>query len=186
MPKTRAKPTLNEQLQAMVHEYMIEHGLEVVNLDDVAAWAIATRRYQRQPKTMKQTAKEEIARALRAERHVDPQGRTVRTMHPIPVKVEGEQGALWEWVDMRTAPPDRMRAAFSYRRQAIVSDVLRHKDDVDSFNDNNLFGVQIPLFDYDFNKDVAESGLPTDYKEDELSMGLDDLDDDLGNTGEEE
>ncbi len=36
--------------------------------------------------------------------------------------------------------------------------------------------------DYDFNKDVAESGLPTDYNEEALSLDLDDLDDDLGNT----
>ncbi len=176
MPKTRVRPTLNEQLQAIVHAYMIEYGLEEVNLDDVAAWAVKMGLYQRQPKTMIQTAKEEIARALRAERHVDPQGRTVRTMHPV--KIEGEQGALWEWVDMRTARPKRMRAAFSYRRQAIVADVLRHKTDVDSYNDNNRFGVQIPLFDYDFNKDVAESELPTNYDEEALSMGLDDLNDD--------
>ena len=178
MPRTRFKATLTEQYQAIAHEYMIEHGVEVLNMKDLADWAVRTGRFQRQPKSIEQLAREEISRALRAERHTDPQGRYVRTMHAAPIKIEGEQGTLWEWVDIRSAPPPRMRAAFSYKRQAILADVLRHKGDVDSYNDNNNFNTRLPLFDYDFNKDVAEAELPTEYNEDELDIELDDLDED--------
>ncbi|MGL4610341.1 MAG: hypothetical protein ACRCYY_11805 [Trueperaceae bacterium] len=167
-----AKKTKREYLQSIVHEYMIEFGVETVNLDKVADWAVATKKYQRNPRSMQKQAKDEIARALRGERHIDPQGRVVRTMHPI--KVVGEQGTFsWEWDDIRSAKPERMRIAFSYRRQAILADVHRHKNDVDSYNDNNNYNELIPLFDYDFNKDVAEGEMPTEYNEDELDFDLD-------------
>lgn len=167
-----AKKTLREYLQAIAHEYMIEHGVESIDLDEVTEWAIKTGRYSRKPKNMHQRAKAEIARALRDERHIDPQGRTVRTMHSIRVK--GEQGTFkWEWDDIRTAKPDRMRTAFSYRRQGIAADVFRHKDDVDSYNDNNKYDARIPLFDYNFNQDVAEADQPTEYIEEDLDFDLD-------------
>ena len=54
MPKTRSRQTKQERLQALVHEYMIEHNVEVVNMNDVAAWAVEQGRYTRQPKSMQQ------------------------------------------------------------------------------------------------------------------------------------
>lgn len=174
MARKKHKTTLREQNQAIVNEYMLEFNVEIINMDKVAAWAIETGRYNRSPKTMQQRAKEEISKSLRAERHIDPQGRTVRTMHPIKVKIEGEQVPLWVWVDIRTATRKQMRKAFSRQRQAIQRDVMGHKQNVDSFNDNNINGEQIPLFDYNFNKDVVEAELPTEYNEDEIAMDFDD------------
>ena len=159
---------LAEQNQAIVHEWMIEFGTETVNLEAVAKWAILTGRWKRPPKTQEQVCKDDLARALRSERHIDPQGRTVRTMHSI--KIEGGDRPLWEWEDIRTAQPERMRIAFSQRRQGILADVLRHKDDVDSYNDNNRHGGQLPLFDYNFNLDIEEGNLPTEYNEDEFDF----------------
>jgi hypothetical protein len=161
-----------EQNQAIVHEWMIENG-STVNLDAVAKWAVGTGRWQRPQKTQEQICKDELAKALRSERHVDPQGRHVRTMHSI--KIEGEDKPLWEWEDIRTARPERIRTAFSQRRQGILADVLRHKDDVDSYNENNTHNAQLPLFDYNFNLDIEEGNLPTEYNEDEAD--LDDIED---------
>lgn len=53
---------------------------------------------------------------------------------------------------------------------------MRHKDDVDSYNENNTHNAQISLFDYDFTKDIAEAELPTEYNEDEVAIELGDLD----------
>lgn len=159
---------LAEQNQAIVHEFMIEFGTETVSLEAVAKWAIRTGRWQRPPKTQEQICKDELARALRSERHIDPQGRLVRTMHSI--KIEGADRPLWEWEDIRTAQPERMRTAFSQRRQGILADVLRHKDDVDSYNANNMYNAQLPLFDYNFNLDIEEGSLPTDYDEDSFDF----------------
>lgn len=160
----------NQEILDFAFQYKAETGAEAIDLDALASWAITTGHYKRPPKSMHQRAKEDISRALRSARHQDPQGRTVRSMHPVPLGVVGEQQPIdFAWVDMRTAEPLQMRAALSYRRNMIYSDVRRHRDDTDSYNDNNLYNAQIPIFDYDFNKDLAEAALPSDYDEDVLS-----------------
>lgn len=166
----------SEEIVEMVHTYQEEMGVTAVDIDAVATWAINRGKYSRPPKSMKQQAKEDISRALRASRHTDPQGRVVRTMHPVPVpSLLGEQQQLeFVWVDMRDAQPIEMRSALAYRRQLILSDVKRHKDDTDSYNENNRHGEQIGLFDYDFNKDVQEASMPATYDEEALAADLDD------------
>jgi hypothetical protein len=154
---------------------MAEYRVETVNLEVVAKWAISTGRWQRSPKTQEQICKDELARSLRSERHYDAQGRLVRTMHPI--KIEGTDKPLWEWEDIRTAQPKRMHTAFSQRRQGILADVIRHKTDVESYNENNVYNVQLSLFDYNFNLDIEEGNLPTEYNEDDASF--DDTETDL-------
>jgi len=55
-----------------------------------------------------------------------------------------------------------MRVSFQQRRLAILADCKQHKTDVDSYNHNNEYHVQL-LFDYDFNTDLEEGSLPTQY-----------------------
>lgn len=164
-----------EEILDFVYQYKFETGAEAIDIADVAAWAITNGAYRRPPKSMHQQAKEDIARALRSARHQDPQGRVVRTMHPVPLPVKGEQQPLeFAWVDLRTAKPMEMRTALSYRRQGILADVKRHKDDTDSYNDNNIHNAQIPLFDYNFNNDLAEASMPVEYDEDALALEFED------------
>lgn len=162
------RKTIGMQLQDIVHEYMIEHGLEEVDLDAAARWAVETGKYQRKTISLEQQCRREMARALRSERHIDPQGREVRTMHPVRVPeikgVKGEQFVLW--ADIRNATPKHMRLSFSQNRRRILADVKRHKNDVDSYNDNNKHNAVLPLFDYNFNLDLEEGDLPTEYNED--------------------
>jgi hypothetical protein len=61
----------------------------------------------------------------------------------------------------RPRRPDRH--ANRARRQGILVDCRAHKIDVESHNDNNTFQVRLPLFSYDFNPDLAEIEMPTDY-----------------------
>jgi hypothetical protein len=172
MPKVKTK-TKQEQLQDIVHDYMLVKGKNHIVIDDVAEWAISNGRFWQPQKSQKRMCKEAIAKALRSERHIDPQGRTVRTMHAY--LVQDDFFPQFEWVDIRNAPPDKMQNAFSRRREGILADVMRHAQDVDSYNDNNLDGAQLKLFDYNFNTDLEEGKLPTTYDE---SLEFTDFDED--------
>jgi hypothetical protein len=160
-----AKKTKREELIDLAHEYQQTHAVEVINLDDVSKWAVSTGRYKRSFRSEQQNCKEDLARALRSERHIDPQGRTVRTMHAIRI-VSGLK-PLYEWEDLRIARPDRIEIAFSQRRTGIYADVVRHKEDLDSYNENNIYGATLEQFSYNFDLDIEESQLPTEYLEDE-------------------
>jgi hypothetical protein len=56
-----------------------------------------------------------------------------------------------------------MRVSLQQRRQYLLSGCRQHKLDFDSFNDNNIFGANIPQFSYNFDPDMEELSLPTDY-----------------------
>lgn len=160
----KAGRTLREQLQGMVHEYMQEHNVSEVDLDEVADWAVSTGRYQREPIGIVKQCRAQLSEACRSEHFMDPQGRDVRSMHPVRI-VEGSRQMVF-WADFRTARPGHMRLSFQQRRQAILADCRAHKVDVDSYNDNNSFDVKLPLFSYNFDRDLREMNLPKDYPED--------------------
>lgn len=72
---------------------------------------------------------------------------------------------VWEWADIKTAKPDHMRLSLTLRRNGIVADAWHHLLDTRSYNDNNIHGAELPLFDYDINKDLVEKELPEDWPE---------------------
>lgn len=159
----------DEKMQEIYHAYMAEFGVTIIQKKEVVRWAIKTGRWKRPYKSDEQLCMEEMSRAMRKEVWQDPQGRVVRVMHPMR-KLEGEQ-PLFEWADIRIASSDHMHAALSLKRQGILSDVLRHKDEADSFNDNNPNGKATPLaFDYNFNKDIEEGALPSEYNEEDADL----------------
>ncbi len=82
-------------------------------------------------------------------------------MHPVRIK-DGPRQMVF-WADFRTAKPGHMRLSFQQRRQGILADCRAHKKDIESYNDNNAFNVKLPLFSYDFNPDLREMELPTEY-----------------------
>jgi hypothetical protein len=154
--------SLREQLQGIVHDYMREFGVEAVDLDTVAGWAVEAGRYRREPASLVRRCKSELSRAMRAEHFTDAQGREVRLMHAARLPF-GEEGSIVVWADIRKAKPHHMEISFQQRRHGIVRDALQHKTDVASYNDNNTYGVSLPLFDYNINKDLAELEAPGEY-----------------------
>jgi hypothetical protein len=56
-----------------------------------------------------------------------------------------------------------MRLSFQQGRQAILADCRAHKTYVESYNDNNSFNVKLPGFSYNFDPDMKELELPTEY-----------------------
>jgi hypothetical protein len=160
--KPRKRKSLREQLQDIVHDYMREFGVDSVDLDTVAEWAVEAGRYRREPATMVRRCKSELSRAMRAEHFTDPQGREVRLMHAARLPF-GDDGSIVVWADIRKAKPHHMEISFQQRRHGIVRDALQHKTDVTSYNENNKYGAVLSLFDYNINKDLAELEASTEY-----------------------
>ena len=158
----RTRKSLREQLQDIVHDYMRKFGVDSVDLDTVAEWAVGEGRYRREPANLVRRCKSELGRAMRAEHFTDAQGREVRLMHAARLPF-GDDGSIVVWADIRKAKPHHMEISFQQRRHGIVRDALQHKIDVSSYNDNNAYGATLSLFDYNINKDLLELEAPTEY-----------------------
>lgn len=161
--KTKEKPVTKYgwQLLNLYDQYKDATGVEEVNLDDVYEWAASQGLYIEPPTAPSARFKRDLSRALRSQHHTDPQNREVRTNLPI-VKQAGPKAVVL-WADQRTAKPAHVHMYLQQSRNGLLAGCRRHKAINESYNDNNLFDTQIPLFDYDFNKDIAELDLPTDY-----------------------
>ncbi len=153
MRKPSSTVTYAEQLQRIVADYRRAEQPWPATMRQVAAWALQERRWRPQHDSLVTQCAEELARALREEYIVDPQGRTVRAKHAARREVEGEQQVLW--ADIRTADRSHMEIAFQQRRQQIVGDCHQLKLDVDSFNENANKGRAIQMV-FDFTEDLAE------------------------------
>lgn len=154
----------SRQLERIVEDYIKEFDVDEVDLDEVSIWAVKTGRYQRKPLTLAQQCRREIARSLRVQHSRDPQGREPRKWHAVIVD-RPEQKAIW--AEFKIAKPDHMRISLQQRRQKFAGGIKQHKTDAESYNDNNIYGAKITLFDYDFNKDLEEGDLPGEYKDDD-------------------
>ena|SRR5207245_2576988 len=122
--------------------------------EQIAAWAIQTRRWEPSTQAALRLCAHQIADALREDYLTDPRGRRVRAKHPRREKQGNKQIVLWD--DIRTAPRSHMEVAFQQRRNAIVGDCRQLKTDVDSFNEyGNTEGRPIQLV-LNFSDDVAE------------------------------
>lgn len=146
----------SEQMQLIVHEYQRagEHWPATTRM--IADWAVRTRRWRPTESSMVDQCADRLGRAMREEYITDAQGRRVRAKHAATVRDGNEQLSLW--ADIRTATPEHMKVAFQQRRRSIVGDCKQLKTDVDSWNENNVHGVNVQL-SLDFTYDVEEAEL---------------------------
>lgn len=159
MPSLKTK-----RLQEICDDYAAEHGVAVLDLEDVSRWAISTGRWVEATTTPQKRCKRELAAALRRAHHVDPQNRQPRTWHAA--LVEDPDGQIrWEWADMRTAEPKHMHLSQQYGRRQVLDHCRQHKLVTDSYNDNNPYGAELAPTDYNFNLDLEEEAYSTEYPE---------------------
>ena len=151
-------------------EAHLDEGPEV-EPDRVAAWAIRKGLWQYIPQSPQEVLRRRLSRALRDDYIEDPQGREIRAYHPIVKEVMTQDGLRRHstWHPIFTTEPGFIRQAFQLRRRAAFSDVAQLSLDFDSYNDNNIFDAELEAFDFDFNKDLEEMRMPTEYPD-----GLDD------------
>lgn len=152
-------------LQQKVQEWLAITGSDTIDMPAVARWLIDEGHWQRRQKTPEQLCAAEVSKALAHEMRVDRQGRTVRANYAYLVEANGQRA--WEWATGEQIHPDNFRKAMTHRRNGLVSRAVQHATDVDSYNDNNQWGAQLELYDYDFNADVEESQLPEDYPDED-------------------
>jgi len=122
----------------------------------IASWAISKKLWQPPPSTIIDVCADQLARAMREEHIVDPQGRTVRAKHVVRIERDGKQLRLWD--DIRKAERQHMEIAFQQRRQQIVGDCRQLKTDIDSYNENRKPGKPIQMI-FNFTLDLKEAEL---------------------------
>ena len=147
-------PTYSKQLQDVVHAYMESGQAWPASTHDIAKWAVNKGLWRPQPSAVIDQCANQLAKAMREEHIIDPQGRLVRAKHVAKMERNGEQVALWE--DIRTASRQHMEIALKQRRQQIVGDCKQLKTDMDSFNENRNPGKPIQMV-FDFTLDLEES-----------------------------
>jgi hypothetical protein len=131
----------------------------------IAEWAIKQGISRPVPQTPEEILRKDIARYLKNDYIDDPQGRHVRKNHAIFIPVVTKDGIVRRsrWYEKDIAPPEHMRLSLQLRRTAAFHDVRQMDLDFQSYNDNNVYGVKLPLMDYNMNPDVQESNLPATY-----------------------
>ncbi len=148
-------------LNDIMLEWADKQGVTEIDLEKAAEYAIQTKQYQRQPKSIKKQCMEDMARALSQQHHLDPQGRKIRTRKPFKMDYIGEQLTLW--VDVRYAKPPIAQKVYEQDHAAIGNDVKRHSIETQSYNDNNPFGAKLSEFDYDYNYVAEEARVTGQY-----------------------
>jgi hypothetical protein len=159
------------QMEYLINQYEKAHpdentaGIEPYK---VALWAVSRGMWNRAPVPPEERLRRELARHLRGEYTLDPQGRSVRLHHAVIFIEQTADGPKRRsrWYRLNESPPPHIKASFSLRRRAALSDVKQLSLDLESYNDNNIFGESLAPMDFDFNKDLEEIRLPTTYPED--------------------
>lgn len=150
------KKTKAEYMQDIINKYIDETKEVEFDLHEVAAWAVRNGFYESSPTNVTKQCAHELARAARNEYYTDPQNRRVRKKHAV----RQNQGVLWS--DIETAPPDHMKLSLQQRRGYIKGDCIQLKTDLDSYNENNVHGVEIQM-SFNFTEDLQEHTMPEVY-----------------------
>lgn len=143
----------NEQMQKIVSDYQKSGEEWPATAKHIAGWAIRKGFWKPQDSSIISQCADHIAKAMRDEYIIDPQGRKVRAKHVAKITKDGEQMALW--ADIRSAPRKHMEMAFKQRRHQIVGDCHQLKVDVDSYNENSTPSNPIQMI-FDFTLDLEE------------------------------
>lgn len=159
----------NRRMLYLVEQYEKAHPDEIgpVDPDVVSAWAIDNGIYRPKPIDPKQLLRRLIRTAMREDYIEDGHGREVHARQPEMVEVRTPEGIRWrsKWWRTFEMPPEKMRAAGQLRRRGAYRDVLQIHIDFESYNDYNIFKAKLDQLDFNFNKDIEESRLPTEYPE---------------------
>jgi hypothetical protein len=160
------KLTKREQLQHVVDEFVQEHGItegDDIDPDALTAWAINTKRIERERTNFFRQSKRELVKAIKDEEIVDGQGRTIPRRAAIRIKGERQQS---RWFDFLAAKPRKALTALAQQRRSLVAYARKIKLKRESYNDNNQYGAELPLFDFNINKDLREAEQPTVWPDD--------------------
>lgn len=144
--------TKAQQLQAIIHLYREQTGIESVDMHEVAKFAIGLGVKPPKPKTPEALLAEKFSAAAREETDVDEvTGRPFRVNFAITDWHGSEQMTLWNRLDV--APRKLAHRGLMQRREQMVGDAVSLSDDALRWNrmHPDQEPIQIPL---DFAPDV--------------------------------
>lgn len=160
--RKRTKKSKAEFFQKAAQNYMEINGVTEFDPEIVADWMVDTKQYEEAPRSIVTRCKQELVKSLRVQRTTDDQGRDVRAM--LGARYKNKQGDFWSiWSPIYLSKPEHARLALQQWRRSIRGEVLLHDRTTRSYNDNNVHKVQLPLFDYNMNKDRDEAAMPEQY-----------------------
>lgn len=160
----RTKKTKVEANQDIVNEYIEAGQPWPADRKTIAAWAVNSKKWAPQRRSMIDQCAQELADAMRQELEKDPQGRTVRAKLCAKISEKDAEGNLVQktiWFG-RDAEPKLMHLGLQQQRDSILGDCKSLKTNQDSYNDNNSYGATIQL-SFDFTKDIEDSEHDTEY-----------------------
>lgn len=165
MAKHFRRASKREYYQNAAREFMKLHGVSEYDPLEVAQWLVDTGQYSEKPKSKLLRCKAELTDALRVQRMEDPDGNDVRAN--LGARYKNAQGELFSrWAPLFEAKPEHARLSGQQWRRSIRGESLLHDRTFRSYNKHNTHGAQLPLFDYNFNLDIAESQMPDEYSDD--------------------
>lgn len=158
----------SQYYQSQAQEYMRIKKVDEFDPDEVAQWMVDNDKFSELAPSAKDRCKKELVNALRAQRHLDDDQQEVRSM--LGARLKNAQGELFsKWAPLYDAKPAHARLAGQQWRRGIRGEVLLHDRTFKSYNKFNKHGAQLPMFDHDYNKDIAESAMSEDYPDERPS-----------------
>jgi hypothetical protein len=163
--------SFKQQMQNLWSAYTAEHGEEPSSIDDCFEWAKTKKLWTPRPIDVRKIFRREMADALRDQMRTDASGRKYRAKLCVRESSGGIQLSLWGDADL--APQSFVERSVRQRRDSLVDDAYKLKQDVDHFNEFRTPDVLIQLV-LDLTMDVAEREAlqqPTDDEDDEKKSG---------------
>jgi hypothetical protein len=145
--------TYHEALQQYAKEYFAETGKTTATTREIAAWAIASDRWEPPRDLLLQKCREDFAAALREEQIKDDNGRPVRANQVARVVRDGVQQYLWG--DIRRVPRKHMESAVQVKREQMVGECRQVDRDCDFWNTRNPKERPVTCV-FNFTDDVEE------------------------------
>jgi len=144
-----------KQMQQIVSDYRTAWQPWPATAKEIAAWAIANRRWAMPTTAVINRCSQDVAEAMGELYFTDSSGRRVRALHPATVS---RQGVLCtEWDDLRTASRSHMALSYQQHRRRIVGECRELNTARMSWND--LHAKEQPIqISFDFTMDLAELG----------------------------
>ena len=159
-------------------EYLKAFPNEVPPIDPkrVADWAWANRLWVPIDTAPVEVLRRKISRALRHEYITDPQNREVRASFAAVQEVMTPDGPkrMARYYPSFQAPPEIARQHFQLERRQMVENAAQMVLDLQSYNDNNVFGATLPPVDLNIANDIDELSQPTQYNPDQYGDEDDD------------
>lgn len=109
-----------------------------------------------------------LIRVPDGEYKTDPQGREVRANIPAVEEVMTADGPKRrsKFYALFRSPATGRSTVRATGAKDFVENAVQLTLDVDSYNENNIFGETIPPIDWNIGKDVTEKNMPTEYDPD--------------------